>query len=497
MAIVAFSQPVPFPIGPLRDLLTEHFPEFNWCCGDHDTRDARQTAAFAAQQLIIGRSADDVVMVELKAGDGAVRALQPGQWHVEIGRPTTEDAALAGQLTALIASGLMGSDRILARCRFDQGGNWLDGDDLARVVERLMAGEDLSIAVEYGYSGGAFEPRPPPRRDGLGGSTPDRTMSAMVLLLRQRIAPDWSLLESLAQRVDPGGGWHQVTRSGDTVLIGRGSFIAVRDTAQPYSFDSGGWTRSIWFKGSRTEVEGHRRHVLVQAAIDTADADWEAVRHTAMVKTMLACILAQLPGVIAAVNHEVGLIFEPRHMKDHLSILETGHLPIALWSWICPHSAEEGNFCLSTTGLAAFLGHEVEMWNAPVTQAVAEERIDGVMAYLLAKGPVIAHGDTVGNTEHDRPIRCFLGASRAQRPEPMQALFIEFDDAEDVVPRPDLPAAQPGPVIADALLADAPPFVRRLLAGQFERQPRGPVEPPHAAPAVFGKRPGSFGRKGL
>src|SRR5690606_41910005 len=69
-----------------------------------------------------------------------------------------------------------------------------------------------------------------------------------------------------------------------------------------------------------------------------------------------------------------------------------------------------------------------------------------------------------------------LGPSRAERPEPVQALFIEFDDGGAVTPRPDLPpnlsGSDPPPAIEQALLEDAPELVKKLLAGHGETADR-------------------------
>jgi hypothetical protein len=489
-------------------MLEKQFPSLGWRCGEHDTGAPALMGTFAPHQLIIGRSDDTVVMIEVMAHLGVCKGAAPRhEWHLEIGRPTTESSTLAERLIVLIASIVMIADSEHARCRLEPGGSWLNSGELVQLLRLMIEGADLSASAGMGVPGELLQPRPArkPRakKAGAGPAAEEmlsrRLLSTMVLVLNQRIVPDWSTLEAFARRIDPDGDWnYDVRADGGSMLVGRGSFIAVQDLQRPCPVDPAVWLRSHWYHGTRAPVESHQRHIFIQAAIDTANADWLAVRQTAMVKTMLVSVLSQLPGVVAAMNFTVGTVFEPRQMKGHLTVLETGHIPIALWSWASPHSVEDGNFCLSTSGFFPFLGHEIEIWNAPVSRTVAEERVNSIMAYLLTNGPVIGHGDTVGRTEDERPIRCFLGPSRAERPEPVQALFIEFDDAEEVVlPQPDLPVGAGSPKIAEALLADAPDVVKKLLAGYAEAPPPRPVGPPEPQTGATPRRPGSFGRKGL
>ncbi|WHO39302.1 DUF4261 domain-containing protein [Sphingobium sp. AP49] len=133
-----------------------------------------------------------------------------------------------------------------------------------------------------------------------------------------------------------------------------------------------------------------------------------------------------------------------------------------------------------------FTGYEVELWNAPGTLEQVAERLNGVLRYLLINGPVISHGDTIGDHAADRSTRCFLGDSRADRgADVVPAMLLEFDGVSGdtaVRPRADLPQA------ASAI---APPIPAAASA------PAMPA-PSRATPAGLGRRaPGGFGRKGL
>nr|WP_256869338.1 DUF4261 domain-containing protein [Sphingobium lactosutens] len=125
-----------------------------------------------------------------------------------------------------------------------------------------------------------------------------------------------------------------------------------------------------------------------------------------------------------------------------------------------------------------FAGFEVELWNAPGTLEQVAERLNGVLRYLLINGPVITHGDTIGDHASDRSTRCFLGDSRADRGDrSVPAMLLEFDAPEVARPKADLPRPDVTP--------PSP-----------QQQPSPPRARP--TPSGFGRRaPGSFGRKGL
>jgi hypothetical protein len=220
-------------------------------------------------------------------------------------------------------------------------------------------------------------------------------------------------------------------------------------------------------------------------------------------------------------NLTIGTIFEPVMVGNFLSILGRDQLPIPLWTFTAPHSLEDGDVSLSTSGLTPFLGHELEVWNAPLPRTAVQDRLSNLIIYLLDRGPVIGHGDTAGYVEGERAIRCFLGPSRAERAAPVQALFLEFEAPPVTQPRPDLPQTPPpagdpdsanlaSEVIDEALRAaierSSSPGLRKILGDIRQERSGGTVDAPPAAPAQptpappqpgFGRRTGGFGRKGL
>jgi hypothetical protein len=85
---------------------------------------------------------------------------------------------------------------------------------------------------------------------------------------------------------------------------------------------------------------------------------------------------------------------------------------------------ESGRSSLSTDGLKSFNLMEIEVKDAAAPLSEVYGFVEGMAAYLIAKGPVIRNGDTVGHSAEQR-IRIRYGKSH-WRPG-MQVYRIEFD----------------------------------------------------------------------
>ena len=82
-----------------------------------------------------------------------------------------------------------------------------------------------------------------------------------------------------------------------------------------------------------------------------------------------------------------------------------------------------------TTGLSAFVDREIEFQPSAKPPDLLASRLIGTIRYLLAKGPVLNDGDTLGISENER-IRVRLVASEIRPEQPVYALSLEqVDDA--------------------------------------------------------------------
>lgn len=534
MAIIVFTQPVPFPIAPLRQVLNAQLPLYKWQIGEADDGGAKTMAQWSDHQLIAGRTDATVLFCELfarpepLAGDAPVHS-----WHLEIRRPTTDNDMIAHRVLLLIASVVMVPDDA-ALCQLLPGGGWLSRDETLRAAKALLAGESLEKLAHFGRPASTFagsraaapaataSPRGEGRYSGLSqeqalrlgdmdetmarilhekgmgeiadgmGLTkppafahelpqPDR-LPTMVLLAREPLILDWGQVGDGLRAIDPAGDW-QVGQTGIShgALLGRGATIRF-DTGQaplPAYLLAQAQARShgLTEEDKRT-IATHRLHHSVTVDLDTRAADFLAVRQVAKVATLLIGLAAKRHGCVGLFNAGVGTVMPVDRVYQQIGILGSDEVPITLWTWAAFHSIEADAISISTGGMLPFTGYEVELWNAPGTLEQVAERLNGVLRYLLINGPVIIHGDTIGDHASDRSTRCFLGDSRADRGErTVPAMLLEFDAPEVARPKADMPRP------------DSPPPAPPLAP---------PPVPARTAPTGLVRRPpGSFGRKGL
>jgi hypothetical protein len=247
---------------------------------------------------------------------------------------------------------------------------------------------------------------------------------------------DWSPIDQFLAQYDPEGGWNRITVPGGMGCIsGRGLIVMVgHHEPVPPSRMVDMLRRSPWYKGDLDRLTYHKHQLTLMIS---APADFEAKRTVAIAATVVMGLLIRAPQAIALVNDTVDTIFDRATMEELVPIVGTGEIPIGLWTWTAPDSLRDGNVSLSTGGLEPFLGYEIETWQAPHPLAYVKEQMSQVIRYLLIEGPVMNHGDTLGKAAGDQPIRCFFGESRANREQPVTAMFIEFADTDQVTPRPD------------------------------------------------------------
>ena len=533
MAIIVFTQPVPFPIAPLRQVLNAQLPLYKWQIGEDDDGGAETMAQWSDHQLIAGRTDATILFCELfarpepLAGDAPVHS-----WHLEIRRPTTDNDAIAHRVLLLIASVVMIPDDA-ALCQLLPGGGWLSRDETLRAAKALLAGESLEKLAQFGRPASAFagsraaQPATTaPRRegryanlsaeqamrlgdmdetmarilhekgmgniaDGMGLTKPpafahelpqpDR-LPTMVLLAREPLILDWAQVGDGLRAIDPAGDW-TVGQTGIShgALHGRGATIRF-DTGQaplPAYLLAQAQARSHGLTDEdKRVIATHRLHHSLTIDLDTRAADFIAVRQVAKVATLLIGLAAKRHGCVGLFNAGVGTVMPIARLQQQIGILGSDEVPITLWTWAAYHSIRPDAISISTGGMRPFTGYEVELWNAPGTLEQVAERLNGVLRYLLINGPVISHGDTIGDHAADRSTRCFMGDSRADRGEDVvPVMLLEFDAPEVANPKADLPRP------------DAPP-------SSPQHQPSPP--PTRPAPAGFGRRaPGGFGRKGL
>ena len=542
VATIIFSKPVAFPIAPLRDMLTTKLPRYRWQCGEADTGAPKQMGSFADKPLICGRSDETVVFVETRPTLGTLAApAPPHAWWLHVGRPTTELEPIADRVTLVICIVSMILDEDDARCQLVEGGPWLTGQELVEVLKAVEVGQPLALAAGIARPPATFTGRPaaaeltapapdgryadlPPERaamlasmdeslarilheKGMGSiavelgmaappayahETPrDDALPTLVLLSTAPLFVDWRKIEEGLGAIDREAGWSVEPAGPHTgTLRGRGAAITLSSgptPLPPYLLAQGMAREHFLRPEQRALLTSHRCRQAITVALDTRQTDFVDVRQAAKAAAMLMAPLAIHPGCVGLFNAGTGVATPVDRVRDAIGALAQDEVPIAIWTWTAVDSAVTDAVSLSTAGLRPFVGFEVECWNAPGDLTSVAERLNGVMRYLLINGPVIKHGDTIGDTAGDRSTRCFLGHSKAQRGEgePVPAMLLEFDGRGGCEPKPDLPDG-PAPE-SDPIRAALATF---KATGSIDAAAR-------AAACAPLRRVGGFGRKGL
>ncbi len=488
MATILLTDPIDFPIGPLRILLKEHAPHYRWQCGEFDEGGAGDKAVFDRPHLILGRSSGEIIMINaaLINGPFVKEGVPPHNHHISISNPTIDDDHVADRLRLIICRGLTQyCNDTGMRCQLLPGGAWLDAQALREALALVTGGVSLTsldtlgaVSPQTPVAAMAFQepptsnfsapvtpavwpshfaepivddappsrfsapvspsicaepaPNPAPNEAGPAG------LPSLIVMLEARLNLDWAEIGALITEIDPDGGWQvKCEPTGRGFLLGRGGMIALLNPEAPVAADllNAAFDRSWWIEGDRAHIAAHRSQLIISSTIEQ-DAPFADKSAVARIMSLIACISAHSAGVTGVLNAGVGIVHEPEAMADMLATLAEGEIPIPIWTDCAWHGQEDGDVSLSTTGFAAFLGHEIEVWHAPAAAQTVQDTVSGLMRYLLSEGPVIEHGDTCGATEDGRAITCTHLDSRAERAEPAKALIITFGAEEGAAPAP-------------------------------------------------------------
>jgi hypothetical protein len=144
-------------------------------------------------------------------------------------------------------------------------------------------------------------------------------------------------------------------------------------------------------------VKQHRSHLLITM---TSGAAKPVQRR--LVLTAVTALAARQPGVMAIMWPEAThVIFPPLFVNMAEEIDSPVAPPLHLWVDMRAFRNEDGTTGLFTTGLAP-LGHmEIEIPRIDMDPGELREWLLNIMYYLLEKGPVLKHGQTIGmSAEH-------------------------------------------------------------------------------------------------
>ena len=486
----------------------------------------KDRATFDRPQTIMGRNPEGMVMMSIALHHQPLpleAGAPPHQLHLTLSQPSTENSELAKRLAVIACAALTVEQAEGAQVQIAPGGRWYSVADIREALDHCLSNDrsrgsvdevlgrcgratanaaaaapvttletprmrspaemmnidadlERTFATILAKQGGGkfaeamgFAPPPPYTEE---RSRIDR-LPTMVLALTGPLTPDWSVLREGCNVLDPEGGWTiEPGENGGAHFTGRHGTIDLTYSPEPipsYCIKSA-LSRSFWFRDGIEALSGAGAQLVLTTDLDTRAVPYEVVCRTASLISLILGLLAREPQAVALLNTGTDTLVPAEDVARLTGCLANGELPLMVWTWTAPHSMEDGNVSLSTGGMLPFLGYEVEVWNAPLPATVVGDKLSGILKYLLHHGPIVTDGNSFGETEGDRSIRGFFSDSRAGRADPTRALFLEFDAAGEVRPRPD-----PVP-----------------------RRPQTPTAAPQPAAPAFGRRaPGRFGRKGL
>jgi len=151
-----------------------------------------------------------------------------------------------------------------------------------------------------------------------------------------------------------------------------------------------------------SSLKRHKGHLLVTMMGGSADP----IRRR-LTLTAVTALAASQDGVMAVYWPDAThLVFPPVFIEMANSINSPDAPPLYLWVDLRAFQNDDGTTGLFTTGLAP-LGHmEFEIPSIEMDPGELREWLTNIMYYVLEKGPVLKHGQTIGMTaEHQMNIR--------------------------------------------------------------------------------------------
>jgi hypothetical protein len=162
-------------------------------------------------------------------------------------------------------------------------------------------------------------------------------------------------------------------------------------------------------------IRQHRDHWIVTAV----SSQLSPVEKAMLLSRVTSAVLRAHPAAIGILWGAFGLKVSAANFCEVMESLEPGELPLTLWVdiTVIPSAAELGKVTdddvgtiAMTNGMSAFEHHELECIGSPESSEELFDRIFGLCHYLLENGPVIADGDTIGESAEER-IKIVIGPS--------------------------------------------------------------------------------------
>ena len=233
----------------------------------------------------------------------------------------------------------------------------------------------------------------------MAASTPDRSGKPepiiVTLLLERPAAVDDGLLnQRLGNIMDlkPGAG-HKPDFP--MVLIADGDVVGGIRVDDPFPEPLDPIARhAYWWPSAIADVARSTSYVAVTSYWSRHSRLEAHIRHLVFIRELIG----QLPVIGVLWGH---VLLQPATLEGEFQRLQKGEIPFSLWVLIQFSKQPNGNILISTIGMRQFELMEIETESSlPLDQTFDIVRQFG--SYLIAKGPVVNDGETVGQTEAQR-----------------------------------------------------------------------------------------------
>lgn len=242
---------------------------------------------------------------------------------------------------------------------------------------------------------------------------PSRPMVSLALkepiaLDRQRL---FTILSSRYKKTD--GTEPLVSIAGPLVTVA-GVTVAILNVDAPLPDD---WQdlakpgRNLFFPNAQEVCATHRAHLTLGVMGEETD-----LKRRARVLTAVAGTIAFLyPDQVLAGIWESKVLNSGKFWADSSADAFSPYpkFPVSLWVSLHPFSDEQtGGVGVLSQGLAQFVGRELELLGHGLDVRVVLQRADGLVTYLVEKGPVLKDGSTFGISEKERIAVAFRASTR-------------------------------------------------------------------------------------
>ncbi|TWT81538.1 hypothetical protein CA13_29910 [Planctomycetes bacterium CA13] len=190
---------------------------------------------------------------------------------------------------------------------------------------------------------------------------------------------------------------------------------------------------------AQQELASNQCHWIVT----TACSELSPVNEALLLTHVTDAILRSHSAAVGVLWHKHGLKLSSRCFREIVASLAPQELPTSLWidiNVIADPSDPDTPPIALTSGMDAFDLMEIECIGSPEPPDEIRDRIDGICDYLLKNGPVLEHGNTLGESETERILVLHTKSAFGREGKVIQLRYEGGDDhGKSTLPQPDPP----------------------------------------------------------